>query len=686
MKTKLLIVLFVLTQIINGKTFQWAKGTNAPVLFFSDLTDGSISGWEGSPTKGVAVSIWGGNFGSSRGSAYVTIGGVNLTNDSDYAEWGATTNPTVPLGMQRITFWLNSTMTTTGTYPNTTITVTTADGISESILFHTRETGTIYFLDNVNGSDSNNGLTVATAKQTTGWARGNLQAGDVVYLKANIESPYHDHDHGGSMYHYGGLMSFGYGTIDEDRNYHNGTEGNSITVTAYPGELVKLDGTDPLELSSVLNSCFKIFYAGKQLNYWTISKFEMVATWATISLGGSGYDGGISHVRIIGNDQTTSLTTTQQWGNIIVMYGNDNGMDHVSMHGNYLHDQCANFRGQNTGRQVYQVYIGGYGALDHIYVGWNEMGWGSQGRGFQVYGHLPTDSLDNFYVHNNWFHDNKRQCVILGGGDGGGQYEFIKKCYFYNNILSNAGNGDPTIVIGGINSGRYGGDYYIYNNIFFKTDDAFPTIHITGQVDFASMKNNIIIGYPNYWDYYTYYPDPVSPNLSGDHNIYFGAGTGAKPSWDSSTLENSNPLFVVGNPENFYDFALQSTSPAIDAGTSDVSLVVTTAFDGTSRPQGLAYDIGVYEYMMSTQIMEPQIQVPSQTLIIYPNPSNGIITIETKNKTDNKLEVLIYCEIGALVLKKELNSNKLKVDLPKGMYFIKLKYDEKIYMKKLFIK
>ncbi|KKQ21706.1 MAG: hypothetical protein US37_C0009G0001, partial [Candidatus Moranbacteria bacterium GW2011_GWF2_37_11] len=79
-----------------------------PVLLFSDLTDAPVSGWEGSPTKGAAISIWGRNLGTERGSSYVTIGGVNLTNDSDYAEWGATTNPTTASGQQRITFWLNS--------------------------------------------------------------------------------------------------------------------------------------------------------------------------------------------------------------------------------------------------------------------------------------------------------------------------------------------------------------------------------------------------------------------------------------------------------------------------------------------------------------------------------------------------------------------------------------------------
>ena len=62
----------------------------------------------------------------------------------------------------------------------------------------------------------------------------------------------------------------------------------------------------------------------------------------------------------------------------------------------------------------------------------------------------------------------------------------------------------------------------------------------------------------------------------------------------SNNKKSTNPLLVNITTLPF-DFHLQSSSPAINAGmtlTSDV----TTDFDNISRPQGPAFDIGAYEW------------------------------------------------------------------------------------------
>lgn len=215
-----------------------------PSLYFSDLTNGVKSGghWGGDQEgKGAAVSIWGRDFGQSRGTSTITVCGVTLDKNSDFAEWGATTNPTVPLGMQRITFYLNSNMQTG---PGT-IRVSTTEGDSNELPFFCRDTGNIFFLDQDSGNDSYNGLypnhqagSDNGPKRTTAWARGNLAAGDVVYLNEGL---YHEHDIG-NMFHNGSLFSFG--MSGDTPNHNNGYENNSIAVSAYPGAYVRLEAIE----------------------------------------------------------------------------------------------------------------------------------------------------------------------------------------------------------------------------------------------------------------------------------------------------------------------------------------------------------------------------------------------------------------------------------------------------------
>lgn len=582
-----------------------------PILYFSDLTDGVISGghWGGDQEgKGAAVSVWGRNLGQSKGTSTVTVCGVTLSADEDFAEWGATTHPTVPLGMQRITFYLNSDMQTG---PGT-IHISTKDGDSNKIRFFCRESGTIYFLDPDDGNDSNNGLYPSHLsdnngpKKTTAWARGHLEAGDVVYLREGV---YNEHDVG-NMFHHGSLFSFG--SSGDVPNHHNGIENNSIAVSAYPQEDVRLEATEACGADVCLNRCIRMFYAGTQLNYWTFSKLSMTGAESAVELGGTGYDnGGTKNIRLVNIDGTTIYHPEINNGCIFSLYGSAKNMEGFKILGCYLHDQLANARGQiwedvNHEERAYQVYVGGYGKIIDMEFGWNDMGWGSMGRGVQIYGHLPEDSIENLVIHDNWFHHNRRQAFILGGGDGGEEYEFVKSAYFYNNILSHTGwptnDSWSTFQIGGISWGRYGGEFYIYNNLIDGTNLEFPPMHITGHIDSLDLKNNIILARPNYWDYYTYHPDGSPGPITAGNNLYYGAGAGRAPSWDTISSDDIDPLLVGSDPQSWEDYYLQENSPAIDAGTADPLHIVSKDFLGKDRPMdgddsGTAeLDIGPFEY------------------------------------------------------------------------------------------
>src|SRR5579884_2869884 len=106
--------------------------SNKPALYYATANAGPNHGWANSSTQGAAVTVWGRNLGSTRGNSYLAVGTIKLTKATDYAEWGATTNPKTAKAFQRITFWLNRSMPLGAA--NLTVTV---DGVTSNALAFT---------------------------------------------------------------------------------------------------------------------------------------------------------------------------------------------------------------------------------------------------------------------------------------------------------------------------------------------------------------------------------------------------------------------------------------------------------------------------------------------------------------------------------------------------------------------
>ena len=715
MKTKPTKIIFFLAFALIFFSAKPVFAADAPVVLFSDMTDGPTTGWDGSNTKGAAVTIWGYGFGSSRGSSYVTVGGVNLTNDSDYAEWGATTNPQTASGQQRITFHLNSSMITGGTAPNTSISVHTANGISGTIPFHCRAIGGthIYFLDDT-GSDAGAGSLTSPWK-TGAKVRATAKAGDIFYLRAGVytstDNALYSASHAWiNIWHNGGS------------DITSGTAYNSVTVASYPGELAQIGDGDLDWTNNPKNET--VFYrmgsVGSAWNYWTISKLKVLAAQGVVieangSVIAANSDTGL---RFVGMD-IRSTSAASGTGIPFTKEGGGGGCHNFSVLGNYIHQtgvplaptvaptlstgtgtgltgtynakytyinyRSVGYLGQESemssagtpvsltngalriawsqptdnrqngdaarsfthvriyrtkaggstyffdkevaladgttdsttadgslstrseiegGYYVGPMYFGGYGYLDGIYVLYNEM-YDCNGTAVQNYGHIVGDYCDNFYFANNYVHRmgkcvwNDRPAAIFGGGDGGSSYVYARNMYIYNNVISN--NYGPALRLdtGSLDWGG-GGNYYVYNNTLYKNATAVDVDLEGGGGDkgMTVFKNNIIVSLFGWQGGYhsSFWGSGSNANLSGDHNLWYGCGAGAKPSWDSSTLDNTNPQFINSNPQTYNDFRLLQASQAKDAGSSAVYSIVNNDFLGISRPQGLGYDIGAFEY------------------------------------------------------------------------------------------
>ena len=96
--------------------------------------------------------------------------------------------------------------------------------------------------------------------------------------------------------------------------------------------------------------------------------------------------------------------------------------------------------------------------------------------------------------------------------------------------------------------------------------------------------------------------DPVSANLTVDHNLFWGN--------DDDGIRGVNPVDgdpLLADPAG-WDYHIQAGSPAVDAGAAVPWL--TTDMDGDLRPIGLGYDIAADEFYYCTALTGVDITGP----------------------------------------------------------------------------
>lgn len=530
----------------------WTSAVSAatPILFFSDITDGPRIGWEESSTRGVAVTIWGNNFGSTRGSNYVTVGGIQLTNDSDYAEWGVTSGNARDL--ERITFYLNNNCNSGAVK----IIVTVNGATSNELDFYVHTAGNIYYVDATNGSDSYNGLYasyrgfVSGPWKTLVYARQHISSGDIVYIRKGIYTA-------GDSYN---SILFLPPSI-------NGSSNNYTAFIGYPGELPILDGRINSD-GGVIRNCYD--YEGNT-GYTTLAKIKIYPRGIALRFNKSTV-GNYRVVAIEVDGLNKTLPVSSTWGGAIDFHDMSNlkvyGC-HIFYWGKDKYDHAMYFGNDENGWNCFNINIG-----------WNEINdLGLESSGIYIH---PKDSdpsngyADEINIHDNFCYNLSHAGIHIASR--------IKNISIWNNIFYNCGSAFRRAVIRFNAFNVVSSDIKFYNNILYSKANA--ALIIFENQSNVTMKNNIIYslsGTPYYSDY------GYSGTRSSDYDLWYGRG--APPRWAMHAL-NSNPKFF--NPAN-YDFRLQSKSPAKDTGTSAVNTIVTRDFDGTPRPQGTGYDIGAHE-------------------------------------------------------------------------------------------
>jgi len=523
-----------------------------PRIFYSDLEAGPNQGGENN--AGVYVSIYGKNFGGSRGSSTVTIGGSAAAT---YPIWTDT----------KITFQLGSAAQTGN------IVVITSNGASNGVPFNVRA-GSIYFVSTA-GNDGNNG-SFSSPWRTLLKVR-DMPEGSIAYAMTGISQTADDGT--------GFAAAFTLGKQD------CGTVPRALI--AYPGATVNIGTTSGPAIA--IRASSPSSRGGLCAGAWVFAGLTLRGSVAATDLQGLI---GIptNNFRFVANDMScpngdgATACVGTAWLNGAKFFGNN------------IHDT-----GKATASALYHgVYFGTNS--NHLDFGWNIVANVHGCRGIQVHSSDGDNQFD-IKIHDNIIHDTQCDGIILASVDPSkGPVEI------FNNLIYNAGKGpnNPEGTGGwtciqapgyGFNNKPATGTVEIYHNTMYNCGIfSFPPYPgsiggiLVGNVSpnmFVRLRNNIIHTAPGRPYLITYNAggpicgdSQACPGVSGNSNLFFGILPAPGNPFILNSL-NANPLFLNAASA---DFHLRSETPAKGAG---VSTGLQYDFDGVARVPTI--DIGALQ-------------------------------------------------------------------------------------------
>jgi hypothetical protein len=474
--------------------------------------------------------------GKSNAGAFVTIHGKGFGSSrgsSTVTTGGGTAGSYASWSDSAVTFQLGSSAKTGS------IVVKVGGVTSNGVPFMVRA-GNIYFVSS-SGNDSKSG------SYTSPWctithASNTMKAGDIVYVESqSTRSTASSGTSGNSSL----VLSSG------------GTASAPMAIVAYPNSAVMIGSSTGLAIGVNITA-----------SNWVLSGLTLRGAQAAVSIAG------VSGIRLTSSD--VSCPNGYGSGSCIAV----NGGSSLAILGNNIHDNGST---TNTNLESYQtMYLLGTNGVE---IGWNTI---TNTQGCNAIGvHSDTGSQYSYLVHDNYIYDTRCEAIALGTVDPSQGAVNV-----YNNIIENSGTGPApggtpegygyaAIVIGG----GSGTPVQVYNNTIYNAG-AFGgasagAVRAFGATNFTNNIFDVLSG-----QQYVSLDTDLSW-VTGSNNLFFGAGNPLGVFSDSVV---GDPTFVSVAANNFH---LQAGSPAIDSGAT---VQLATDYDGVSRPQGSAYDIGAYEY------------------------------------------------------------------------------------------
>ena len=288
--------------------------------------------------------------------------------------------------------------------------------------------------------------------------------------------------------------------------------------------------------------------------------------------------------------------------------------------------------------------------------------------------------ISDAQVYGNIITDNKLAAGINMDG--------VENPIIYNNLIVNNHSGqgialfqqDGAVVSSGAK---------IYNNTILVPDDGRWGILLKDGANInTEIYNNIII---NQHAWRGCIAAESTSQLKSDYNILndkmSNDGDGSSMSlvdWQNLGLDNHSLL--ADNPGNIfplfeeYNFQLHAGSQAVDAGTSLVEDIVKIDLDGLQRPNGNAYDIGAYEFLLISTVED----ISFKDLKIYPNPTHGYFLLENNIEATEIKGIDLVDLNGKLIQSFDLEQSIYDLqNIPIGMFLLRiaLSSDRVVYRK-----
>lgn len=188
--------------------------------------------------------------------------------------------------------------------------------------------------------------------------------------------------------------------------------------------------------------------------------------------------------------------------------------------------------------------------------------------------------------------------------------------------------------------------------------------------------------------------EKINSNMSNgtdifyDYNLHFGDGPISLTGAHSLTAD---PKFA---DVATYNFKLQAESSAINIGTRTFSGVNAPLIDfaANPRPYGALYDIGAYEYSPSTGVNESIPDEQNTFFTIFPNPAKNEVTVTVSSTIGSMVGINIYKLSGVRIFSdiskatnEGVNKYLIPTNFPSGVYLVQVNNGERLESGKLIL-